>query len=294
MVEILAGLLALTRNQEHGAQSGGSLHQRATRTRDGFMTKKQSRDLARVVEYVNAQSQPFFRLHPSPDSFDFAEGLSSSRVILDPDMQDGPIDRASDLIGFPALHSTTARPGWLVVQTPRDGVQRFPLQITLPATTGKKTWIIPFFADLPQNEPGLPNIYGAMTFGIGQTAGSTIDGNNIVYCQISQWGGHGAQPANTWAIDFAAVQGGVPVYGAPTKLISGAPPVAVVFVKHEDEWHMEVLLAGNHPAHVSGEFTCDITPDRFASAVLTDPLTSHRLVRGYQGLYAFDTDELVL
>lgn len=57
---------------------------------------------------------------------------------------------------------------------------------------------------------------------------------------------------------------------------------------------MEVLLTGNTPAHVSAEFYCVITPDRFAWGTFTQAGASHSLVRGIAGLYTFNTDELVL
>lgn len=291
---LITGLLALGRRQEHGPQTGGALHQRATRGRDGFMSKQQVRDLQACTAFIKAQQQLFNGLLPTGESVNFAEPFAPSRIEVEPGFVSDIIHRAENFAVGAPKYSLTARPGWLVVQAPRDGVQRTVFQVPFAPVTGRKTWVIPFFTDLPQNVLGSPNIYGSAGFSIGLTDGGAIDGDNLVNVQISQYGGYGTNPENAWAIDLNVVEGGTSTYGEPSKIVCGAPPVAVVFVKGTDRWHIELLTADGHAAHVSAEFVCNLQPDRFATSVSTNALASHAIVRGYQGLYAFDTDELVL
>jgi hypothetical protein len=286
-------LLAIGRQQEHGAQTGGNLHQRASRSRDGFMSKRQARELQACVEWIRAANQPFFGLLPQGGSLDFRDPVGLDRIELDPAFASGDIQRAAVNVSGP-LYSRTARPGWLVYQVPKTGVSQRVFDVTFPAVTTEKTWIVPIFTDLPQNPPGLPSVYASLNASIGMTAGGAIDGDNFLSVQIQQWGGYGLHPENIWSIDFAAVEGGIPIGGAPTKMVSGAPPAALVFVKGDDKWHLEVLTASGHAAHVSPEFTCDINPDRVSLSALTSASASHALVRGIQGVYAFDSDTLVL
>lgn len=290
---MLPGLLALGRDRDHGAQAGGSQHQRATKSRDGFMSKKQARQLDELVRLSRVASDSFYGVIPA-GSLDFRKPFDASQVEIDPGLALNPINRAADFAAGPALYSLTARPGWFVSQVPRDGITYLPFQSKIAPVSSERTIIVPFFADLPQNVIGAPNIHGVTVFGIGQTLGSTIDGSNIIFCQIGQWGGNGALPDNSWSIDFTAMEGGGLVHSEPQKMATGAPPVAVVFVRHADRWHVEVLCAGNTPAHVSQEFLCDITPDRFGWGAMTQASADHALVRGVQGVYQFNTDGLVL
>lgn len=294
LFSLLPGVLAITRPHEHGPQLGGALHQRATRGRDGFMTKKQARQLQELMRRSAQEQSPVAGLLPTSGSYDFRQPFSPSRAVLDPDMVNQEIRRSDSFAVGPARYSLTARPGWLVVQSPRNGLTHFAVQIPFPAVNDRKTWLVPTFADLPQNTLGSPDVFGGMTFSIGQTDEGAIDGNNLVFCQITQSGGIGTLPQNSWDIYFGAIELGGLVHSEPIKVVTGAPPVAVVFVKGTDSWHIEVLLAGNTPAHVSQEFNCDITPDRFSWGLQTAPGASHSIVRGVQGLYAFDTDNLIL
>ena len=290
---LIGSAIAIGRQREHGPQIGGSLHQRATTGRDGFMSKKQARDLKALVERARVQDGPFPGLVPSA-GVDFGQPVPSN-LVIDPNLVNEPIRRAAATVTS-GRYSLTARPGWFVAQVPKDGNLYYPVQVPFAPVAGVRTWVIPCFTDLPQNLFLTPNIYANQSFGIGQTLGAGIDGNNVVFCTINQYGGFGSPELNYWDLFFGAIEDGVMVHSEPIKMCSGAPPVAVVITKGAGGggWHIEVLLAGNHAAHVSAEFSCDITPDRFAWGALTTPIASHALVRGIQGLYSFDSDELVL
>lgn len=294
MLNVLLPALLGIRQQEHGAQTGGSQHQRATRRRDGFMTKQHARDLQECLSFVRETKQIVNSLSPSIESVDFRKSLPLNHVEFEPTFAADVIHRAEGLAVGTPKYSLLARPGWLVFQVPQDGITWRVLDIPFAAVTGKKTWLVPLFADLPQNVAADPNIYGTIGCSVGLTDGGTIDGDNLVNVQVAQWGGYGAHPENIWAIDIQVIVGGVSIYSEPTKIVSGAPPAAIVIVKGEDQWHIEVLTASGHAAHISGEFMCSLEPDRFSVQAYTNPDASHALVRGIQGLYAFDSDELVI
>ena len=81
----------------------------------------------------------------------FPSAVQPSRAVLDPDMVNQEIRRSDSFAVGPARYSLTARPGWLVVQSPRNGLTHFAVQIPFPAVNDRKTWLVPTFADLPQN-----------------------------------------------------------------------------------------------------------------------------------------------